>query len=455
MKKIIITLLIGISVFLRLYNIELTARFTRDESSDLLAIKNIIQNKKITLIGPMDEGKMEVFSSLTYYLLLPFCLIFGYNPAVTAYGTAFYGISTIVLIALLLKKNWSYSIFILAIIFTPLLVSSRWAWNPYFIPFWQTLFLLVLFSKIPAKYFFSGVIMGFTIHQHWYAVFVVAAIGLIILLKDNFKNAFKYSLGILFSLLPFVVFDLTHLPGLFLTRMLYFSPLSSSTGELHFWQNLINNTQGLFQYLSGSQNTFGLITLLLTFLVIIFHRHKNNLWILPLVFQIVGLSLTRSPYRDHYVISAVIFYLFWLYQNRQHILGKILIFVLIIFNLINVPKIISSVDWTQNIIAQNKITDFIINSQKNDIDFNVVVLQSPDNTTKGLRFKDQLYLRDIKIKDQAEYRKIRTLYVITYEPDWKILSRDQAYEIFEFRDTKPIDVVKIPNSKWYVYKLQK
>ncbi|HWS49075.1 MAG TPA: hypothetical protein VN174_03445 [Candidatus Methanoperedens sp.] len=457
MKKILLFLLIIFSVFLRFYNLEYTARFTRDESSDLVSIKKIYDHKKITLIGPMDEGKIEVFSSLTYYLFLPFCIIFGFDPIVTASATAFYGLLTIIFIAYILKKrSWSSSIFILSVVFTPFLISSRWAWNPHLIPFWQALSLLVLFSKLPYRFLLTGILMGFTIHQHWYAVFTAISIIPIIYFTDKkFKPAILYSIGLFISITPFILFDLTHPPGLFITRMLYFSPLSIGAYQLPFLTKLWINSKSVFQYFSGNQLIFGYISLALTLFVIIKYKTKNHLWFLPIIFQIIALSLTRSPFRVHYVIPAALFYIFWLYQNQKIFLVKLLTVLLIIFNILNLKYILNFSDWSHNIKAKHIINTLISNKQKGDSSFNLVVLQSPDNTTKGLSFKDYLTLNNISIKDPSEYKNIDTLYVVSYQEHWSKLSQDPAYELDAFRNLTPHEIIKIENSNWYLYKISK
>ena len=458
MKKIYIFIIVILAIFLRFYNLSSTARFTRDESSDLVAIKKIYDTKNITLIGSMDEGKIEVFSSLTFYLLLPFCIIFGFDPMVTVYATAVYGLITIfVLIFIFKKTHWSKPIIFLSIILTPLLESSRWAWNPHFIPFWQVLSIYILFSNLSYKYILSGILMGLTIHQHWYGVFsAVAIIPIIFILEKKFKYLWQYSLGLFTTILPFIAFDITHPPGLFITRMLYFSPLSSSGLKTNNFLSIWQNTTGLFQYLSGNNYLFGLITLCTTFIVVYKNRKiKKNIWLLPPIFQILGLSLTHSQYADRYIISAVIFYLFWLSQSQKLLIAKILTIFLILCNILNLPTILTFTDWSKNIKAQKQIISTISNHQQNNNLFNLDVLGSPDKTTKGLSFKDQLTLRNIKIKDPAEYKDIETLYIISYQDNWQKLAQDPAYELDSFRSLTPSEIIKIDNSLWYLYRISK
>ncbi|MBU1117427.1 hypothetical protein KKD37_00520, partial [Patescibacteria group bacterium] len=87
--------------------------------------------------------------------------------------------------------------------------------------------------------------------------------------------------------------------------------------------------------------------------------------------------------------------------------------------------------------------------------FNLIVLESPDGNTLGFRFKDLLTLKDISPENPAEYKDIDTLYIISYQGDWNILSKDPAYELDEFRSLSPQEVIPIPDSSWYLYKISK
>jgi hypothetical protein len=337
-----------------------------------------------------------------------------------------------------------------------LLTSSRWAWSPHYIPFLQVLSLLILLSNLPFKYILIGLLMGLTIHLHWYAVFTTLSfIPIIFILEKKLKSTWQYSLGLFLSITPFILFDITHPPGLFITRMLQFSQQYTDSNQITVFHSLWRYTINLFIYFSGNQSTFAFITLILTLLVIILYRTKNNIWILPFIFQIIGLSLVHARFSGHYILPVAVFYLFWLYKNQKFLLAKLLTVLLIIFNLTNLPTILNSSDSTSNIQAQRQIVNYISENQFNDSAFNLIVLQSPDANTKGLRFKDQLILKDIPLKDKAEYNKINTLYVITYQDNWTKLSQDPAYELDAFRKLTPIKIKKIDNSEWYLYKISR
>ena len=133
-KKLKVFLFFGlflVAAFLRFYHLDITARFTRDESSDLVSMKKIVDQKDITLIGPIGEGNSAIFSSLTYYLSLPFVYFSKFDPIGPALAAAFYGLTTVGLIWLFFKKQkikW-LPIFLLPAIISPYVEISRWAWR--------------------------------------------------------------------------------------------------------------------------------------------------------------------------------------------------------------------------------------------------------------------------------------------------------------------------------------
>lgn len=465
-KKILLLFLIFIfTIFVRFYNLKITARFTRDESSDLVSIKRIIDQKDITLIGPIAEGNTGIFSSLTYYISLPFVFFSKNNPLGPALATAFYGSLTVLLIWLFLKKEkikW-LPIFLLPAIFSPYVETSRWAWNPHFIPFWQILGILILNSNFPLSILISGIIFGLTIHQHWYSIFFCLGLVFLVYKKNkNIKDIILYSIGLFISIVPFIIFDITHPPGLFFSRMLYFSPISSNNhfSIINFFIKFINTPLQFFQYISYGNKIFIWITLLLSTILLIknirLKKTSLNLFLVPILFQFLGLSFISPPIANRYLIPAILFFILWLAKNLKSNISRLIIISLIISSLFSLSKILSQNDSTNNIEALNKITNIIKNdlSQSNSNTFNLVVLQSPDGNTKGSRFRDLLKVQNIYPLSSDDYQNPKTLYVISYN-SWDKIREDPAYEMSHFRKDSPDNYWQIENSKWIVYKIDK
>jgi hypothetical protein len=439
-------------IFSRFYNLGISSRFIWDESSDLVRMSELYLHPKLTLIGPMSQDGVKIFSSLTYYLTLPFVAIFKFSPVSSAYATAFFGVLTILILFIALKKikinktTLTLSLILFLISF-PLLESSRWAWNPHFIPFWQSLAVLFLSFNLPVLNIFAGLFMGATIHHHWYAVFSGLGIG--------FKKIYYY-LGIFIAILPFIIFDLTHPPGLFLSRALFFSPISPTNNSFNL-AVIYKIPLQFFTYLSGNNTTLGFLVLILSIFLIIKNKKKINFtYLIPVIFQLLGLMFIKSEVFTHYLLPAVLFFYFFIIVNANKIkIFNLILICLILSNLFSLKKIFFQNDWSTNINAINEITNIIESQSKQDkAKFNIAVLSSPDPNTKGQRFRDLLRLRKIDTAPDHDYQNINQVYFLSYA-SWDKLIQDPSYEISNFRNSKPISTWPIKNSSWILYKVQK
>ena len=463
--KIKIGLLIlglGLLFFSRFYNLETSARFIWDESSDLVRMNELYKDFRLTMLGPLSEDGVKIFGSLTYYLTLPFVIVFNFSPVSAVYSTAFFGILTIIILILIFKKIKIsvplITVFILLLISYPLLQAARWAWNPHFVPFWQALGILASLFLGNIGIIMSGLFFGLTIHHHYYALF--ATIGFILIIgwkqKIKIKNVFLYLLGLGIAIFPFILFDLTHPPGLFLSRMIFFSPLSPKNGGFNLigiFNNFINIPWSFVKYLTGGSVFFGIIILVLGLLNIFkLKKEQSQKWLLVVVVQFLGLSLISGGIFDHYLLPAVIFYYFWIITSyKKSLISKILIYVLIISNIIALPSIIFKNDWSTNIKASEDITEYIISKCKNDCkNYNLAVLASPDLNTKGRRYRDLLRLKNVELASIDKYSGLKGAFFVSYA-DWNDLKNDTSYEINDYRNLTPTEIKTIKNSKWKVY----
>jgi hypothetical protein len=441
-------------IFSRFFNLSTTSRFIWDESSDLVRMFELSKHFRITLVGPISENGVKVFSSLPYYMTLPFVKIFNFIPVSPAYATAFFGILTIVILNIYLKKikiikPQKILFFILLLISFPLLESSRWAWNPHFIPFWQSLSLLF----IPFNYLISGLLLGLTIHHHWYASF--ACFGFLFYLlskKTKFYQIISFCFGLFLSILPFIIFDLTRPPGLFITRALYFSPISENKGAFN-WSVL----PVFFTYITGQNLYFGWLLLISTILIIIkFRKTVNIKFIYPLLFLLIGLSFIGDGVYPHYLLAGVIYYYLFLLNNlSKNKIFYYLLYFLIFTNILAIPKTILLNDWTTNIKAVTEITNIIEKEYANTKKpFNIAVLSSPDPNTFGRRFRDLLKIKNIEVISSAKYNETDKVFFVSYGT-WEILKNNPAYEINNFRKLSPQQSWTIKNSNWKLYLLER
>jgi hypothetical protein len=449
-----------------------SAHFLGDEARDLLRMKQIFDNRQITLVGPISEDNLSIQSSLTYYMLLPFAVLLNFNPLGPVIGTGFYNIISILILAYLLKKHFHWPVY-LAIIFLipifPLLQIGRWAWNPNLIPFWQSLSLLFIslgFSKLkPYWWFAAGIAQGLAIHNHWYSFFALLGFGLIILItslkRKKYYEIILFLLGSFAAILPFILFDLRHPPGLFITRFIYFSPFAS-TGALTFdlgslltrFISILNQFYNYFAQINFPESWLSLFATLYFVFVII---KKNNLKILLFVAFILFftfLTLTNTRIFDHYLIPAIIIWiLIIMIPDYQESFSKFQILILLFFFTISLKPAyneITSNTWDRNIDRVNKIAE-IINANINGRRCNLFVPASPDTFGLGKRYRELVRVKGSQVLEWDDYRNYECLFVITTS-NLEIIKNDPSYELDLIRNKKPTMEWKIDSSLWILYK---
>lgn len=458
---------LSILIFSRFYNLDKTARFIWDESSDLVSMRQIYLDKKLTIIGPISEDGNKVFGSLSYYMLLPFAILGNFDPLSTAIGAAFWGVVTsILLIYLTYKINKKVLIFSvpIALFWYPLVQTGRWAWNPNFIPLF-VITSLIFFLKKGSRYkFISGLLIGLSIYLHYVAIFAVIGLGIVELInnlkKRNVKEFIAYSIGVVVAILPFVLFDITHPPGLFLSRILYFNYLGTPTQNLSFAANFFIVINQTFQYFT--QISFLKILLLISFTLLAIKDLKTRSKALFLIgiflIQAVGVSFI-SDFYTHYMLPGVIFFLIYVIYPRKGLekyLSYVCLFIIVVSSILSFPKQITKVTWESNIFATryiaNTINEKITTNQMKNV--NLAVLSSPDTNTYGRRYRDLLLLKDVNLKTKGEYEISDSLFVITTSSLESVRS-DPAYEIKNFKNGPLVNSWEVPESPWKIFLLSK
>lgn len=257
---LILILFLVLLVFTRFYNLPQTTRFTRDESSNLVDMHRIWKERQITLVGPVDVANTVIYPSLTYYMLLPFAVLGNFSPQSPAYGTAFFGALAVLLLILLTKKvnkKFVFLIALLCLVWYPLVESSRWAWNPHLVPFISTIAILLWLKKGKWFKFLSGIFFGLIFHLHYFSIVssgvFIAFGGLIEISKKKFKETFFLGIGFITTIIPFVIFDLRHPPGLFFGKFFNKQPcfpgifnqtifIFSNFSKQHFSISVLHNS---------------------------------------------------------------------------------------------------------------------------------------------------------------------------------------------------------------------
>ncbi len=221
-KNKFLIIIVGLGLFLRLYHLPNSTIFAWDQERDAFTIKQIIIDKKLTLIGPRvvnDRGFM--LGPYFFYILLPFYLIANLSPYSIIVFMAVYNLIFLVFSFFILKKIFSEkiaSIFIFIWSVLPLAISiDTISWNPLLVPL-LLIFLLYLlktlnFNKIK-NWLMLGFYLGFSFNIHVQLIILSFTAFIFLFIKISKKTFFKkvifLFLGFILSFLPLLIFDLRH-----------------------------------------------------------------------------------------------------------------------------------------------------------------------------------------------------------------------------------------------------
>lgn len=469
-QSVVIALIIVTAVFLRFWNIQHTARFTRDESSDLARMSHYWQERKITLVGPISNDNTKVFGSLTYYLQMPFAIIWDFEPIGPVVGTAFWGSVTVGLLLLLLHRFHSsshrsfvfYAGLIAIAIWTPLLITSRWAWNPHLVPLWVGLSLLFYFSKWRWRYGAIGLALGLTLHHHYIAIFsigIFAGIESMLLIKQRrWGELVQLASGFAFALLPFVLFDLRHPPGLF-----FGSYLRGNITNIEpvTWSNLVPKLMRNVQVASSEivsgrfLQTIWVVGALFLVRMDWLASKRNLVLVLPVLAQVIG-PVVVDDYSQRYFLPATLFLLTWLLIKRtgwSQLVQLVVLSSMIISSLWQLPRVLTQPIASPSMAVVTDAEHAILQLRANHPELknaNIATLTGSDLDSLAEKYRDLLSIRGVTFRAASEYDASEHLYVISTEAEAAVRS-DPNVSMQFFQNSPLLATVSLPEQPWRVY----
>lgn len=366
-KNIIFNILLVLLIFLSIFprSIEIFNQnpvFGFDQGRDYLAVKNIVVDHKLTLIGAElgagSAGLSGIFQGPFYYYFLsvPFILFNG-NPVGGNYLMFALGILTIIAGYYLGREMFGRlggMLTALLISISPILIGgSRFIWNPHCPPFFVILTFIFLYKFIVKKkgqhIFLSAFFAGF-IYNFEMAVSLPISLTLVLFCLFLFRKELKYYLylfsGFFLAFLPAILFEIRHdfmaVRGMlsYLAGHSGMSSISSSFYVINHLRAFVDNFKESFPIMGFNfslilllvivaQSTFfllkeknknlkkiiSLMVLLIPISYFVFHFLKNWLWTyyltdLTIVYTFLIAYITYSLFkRKSYKLVAVILFL--------------------------------------------------------------------------------------------------------------------------------------------------
>lgn len=217
-------------VFLRLWHIEDKMTFHLDQGLQLAEAKNMVDTRKITLIGPMVttktfEGRAFFIGPFYTYILAIYGLLTAWNPLSLIVLASLVELISTIMFLIWLGKKYSLQaslIIFLIIATTPFLIEhSRFYWNPHFLLPLSYLLIYFLENK---KYFLSAIILGLAFSFHYSAcLWALPIFYYLIKNREKFQKYLIFIPGFILGDLPFFVFELKHQFYNFKTMFLVFT----------------------------------------------------------------------------------------------------------------------------------------------------------------------------------------------------------------------------------------
>lgn len=465
-QLILLGIICVIALFFRVYNLDQNSRFIWDESRALVDMHRIWEEKEITFVGPISEDNLEMFPSLTYYLLLPFAVLGDFDPLSPVVGSIIMGVLVWAVITFLAKRHatkqkWLIASLLIAV-FYPFVLTSRWAWNPNPILFWAPLSVALLFLARQSllTWFFAGFFMWLTIYHHYLsAIIAIPATIFIYLLSKNKKNTKAYWLGSLVSLLPIAFFEIKNH---YFANWLGFSRSGGSQLITLDWSGYIDRVISALTSFSSIFLLEGWAWMIVFYLLMVttiyFTRKKKVVKYTTLVFVIsmlgAGIITNINPHYLYALVPFVLFLFINLLFFTKHKLSYLPVLILIIFSIYNSINLVTSYTWQGDVQAVRNATKVIL-ADKTKKRINVASLASPDINTTGQRYRDMTLIQGLTLDPSNEYPNSQVLYVISKSSDEDVIRNDPAWEMETFKKIKLTDKLQISNYPFYIYRFEK
>lgn len=183
---LVLLFILGVAAFLRLYRISEYLTFLGDEGRDVLVVKRIIVDGKLTLLGPTASVGGFFLGPLYYYFMAPFLWLWRLDPTGPAVMVALFGVATVWLVYRVGRAWFSEAVGLFAAglyALSPLTIAySRSSWNPNLVPFFSLATMSLLWymavKRRPRWWFGIGILLGMGLQFHYLFLFLFPVVGI-------------------------------------------------------------------------------------------------------------------------------------------------------------------------------------------------------------------------------------------------------------------------------------
>ncbi len=475
----LLTLIILLALFLRLYRINEFLTFLGDEGRDVRIVRDLITKGNLVFIGPQTSIGNMYLGPLYYYLMAPALALFSLSPVGPATMNALIGTLTVFGVWFVGRQWFGTLAGILASLFYALspvaIIYSRSSWNPNPTPLFALLSAYGIYQVWQKKQYFwlpyVGLFLGFALQMHYLALLLFPFLGgfWLLTLRNLFPNKPEKTIFLQKSLLavllfltlmsPLALFDIKH-QGLNFNAFKTFFTNRQTTINLNparsdrFIPVIITTVTDL---VLARQSVYpGSIALVIFALSLyFFYQSKNKspliylfVWLL---FSVLGLGV----YKQHVYIHYLGFMYPAVYLLIGFLMAKLLTSRFLPFRFVSLAVMAfllylnithSPIRETPNNQLKNteSAVDLIIKESKNEpFNFGLIAKQNYDESYRYFfeNKKSQMVRGEVAVTNQ--------LFVICEDGDKCQPEGNPAYQIAIFGPSTVINQWTIANLKIY------
>lgn len=462
----LLLLVVIIGGLLRFYRLQDLATFGGDQGIDYQNVAKMLVGKKLSLLGPITH--VGVFlGPLYYYLLIPFFLIFKFDPIAAPVMFALFGTATVGLIYVLAKDllrsgpakqgrtfvdTFTFLTSLLYAVSPVILESSRAPSQPHLIPFFATLLLISIIHIIRNTdkwwdWVLTGICLASVIQFHFLAfpVWIFTAViltfnkGPALQGKAGPYKIFWLSVPVVVLLFPWFLFELRH--NFFITNQIfdYLHSGEVSFSATGYFERVLDLIWFSFDRLIGQGNQ--ILTAVAIILSVSGIIKRSNL-LIPLVFyffiNIFGIALYRFPFSNHYISALypviILFFSIGIFRILPQLLACItfIIFILFIFshNNLNSNHGYTMPEWVNTGLIKKTADMISVDIKKRSGTYNVVNTLDGDTRANPYRYV-LTYKNNIAPLGVEKYSEGNHLYIITRNSVNQLLD-DKRWELLSF-----------------------
>lgn len=369
------------------------------DQTQIIESANLINQGKLTLIGPR-TGPASMFTGpLIYYITAPFVAIFGeFTPTylVPIFIAVITGILLILLTKQCLTKKESY-LYLLIWAVSPLIVSlDRVLWNPNLTFLSVALLFLPIVGKksnsnhkLTSLFLFLGAFLGYQAHFSGFVAVLLAV--LTILYQKKFRKLIKPILiGFVVSILPTILFDFRH-DYLNTRGFIYLLAGQESAFQAQFfWLSIFDNFKTILKLTgeilcSGELKVLRYIIGIVVFFASFFSKKINKIglwWICSVVLLYSIYSGEKPEYYYSILFPVIIYLLAKLIANFHSYALTLLITFIISFSTIFIIESQKTRNGINVLNTQN--VDFFLSSS--ELSINKINYDMPFGTELGVKY---------------------------------------------------------------------